>query len=244
MIPKIIHYCWFGDKELSPLAKKCIESWKKYCPNCKIKEWNESNYDIKKNKYMYDAYINRKWAFVSDYARLDIVYNEGGIYLDTDVELIKPIDELLNNKAYCGIEQVKNEAIVNFGLGFGAEKNNKIIYELLKKYDKLSFVNTDKTLNLIASPIYQTNVLKYYGLLDKDEMQKLDNITVYPTNYFNPMDLDTGIVKITNNTYSIHHYAASWISKRSKIRYSIHKLLNIILGKEFVDFLLKKDKNK
>ena len=104
MIPKVIHYCWFGKNELPEDAKRCIASWKKFCPDYEIIEWNETNYDVRKNKYMSDAYDEKKWAFVSDYARIDIIYNYGGIYLDTDVELLRPLDELLKDKMFCGWE--------------------------------------------------------------------------------------------------------------------------------------------
>ena len=106
MIPKKIHYCWVGGNSKPPLVKKCIQSWKKYCPDYEIIEWNESNYDISKNIYMKQAYEAKKWAFVTDYMRLDIIYEHGGIYLDTDVELIKNIDDLLSNEAFAGIESI------------------------------------------------------------------------------------------------------------------------------------------
>ena len=138
MIPKKIHYCWFGGNPLPELAQKCIASWKKYCPDYEIIEWNETNYDITKNNYMNQAYENKRWGFVPDYARLDIIYTHGGIYLDTDVELIKPIDELLTLKAFAGVEQ--NSEYVALGLGFGAEKEHPTIKALRDYYDTLSFV--------------------------------------------------------------------------------------------------------
>ena len=124
MIPKVIHYCWFGGNELPELAMKCIDSWKKFCPDYEIKQWNEKNYDLDSSRYIKEAYKNKKWAFVSDYARLDIIYNNGGIYLDTDVELIGKLDEFLDEKCFLAAER---EEYVNTGLGFGAEKGNVVI---------------------------------------------------------------------------------------------------------------------
>ena len=128
MIPKIIHYCWFGGNEIPENDKKCIESWKKYCPDYKIIRWDESNYDYKKNSYMREAYEAKKWGFVPDYARLDIIYNYGGIYLDTDVELLKSLDEILDCEGFFGFE---SENLVNLGLGFGAVKGNEIIRDMM-----------------------------------------------------------------------------------------------------------------
>ena len=128
MIPKKIHYCWIGGNPLPELAIKCIESWKKYCPDYEIIEWNEKNYDFRKNQFMREAYDEKKWGFVPDYARLDIIYEHGGIYLDTDVEIIKPLDSLLKEQGFAGMEQ---PGIVALGLGFGAEPKLPLIKELM-----------------------------------------------------------------------------------------------------------------
>ena len=138
MIPKIIHYCWFGGESLPESAIKCINSWKKFCPDYEIIRWDESNYDVTKNVYMKEAYEAKKWGFVPDYARLDIVYNYGGIYMDTDVELLKPLDDLLGCNAYMGVEK---PGIVALGLGFGAEKGNSVIGDLLEEYNDKRFIN-------------------------------------------------------------------------------------------------------
>lgn len=226
MIPKIIHYCWFGGNPLPPSALKCIESWKKYCPDYKIIEWNESNYDVNKNRYMSDAYKEKKWAFVSDYARLDVIYQYGGVYFDTDVELIKPIDYLLKNKLFCGWEERDQnyrlkypnfENSVNFGLGYGAEKGNIILRDILDLYDHLSFYNTDGSLNLVACPHYQTEILNKYGLDDsRRTLQRLKFATVYPEDFFSPKSITTGKINLTKNTVSIHHFSMSWISPNEK----------------------------
>ena len=217
-IPKIIHYCWFGGNPLPPLALKCIESWKKYCPDYEIKEWNESNFDINYSKYAEEAYKAKKWAFVSDVARLWIVYNYGGVYLDTDVELIKPIDELLHNSMYLGFESNK---FINTGLGFGAEKNFYIIKKMLDVYIDIPFINIDGTVNTTPCPVYNTEIMKQEGLRIDNTEQVIDNMTIYPTEYFCPKDGKTGDISITENTYAIHHFDGSWLSDEQKKEYEI-----------------------
>jgi len=162
-IPKVIHYCWFGGNEKSKLIKKCIDSWKKYCPDYEIKEWNESNFDIEINNYVKEAYEAKKWAFVSDYARLWIVYNYGGIYLDTDVELIKSLDNLLNYKAYFGSEDGK---LINTGLGFGAIKDNEFVKKIKDDYEYIHFIKDDGTYDITPCPKRNTDSIAY--LLNDD----------------------------------------------------------------------------
>ena len=229
MIPKIIHYCWFGQNRLPEEAIKCINSWKKFCPKYKIIEWNEKNYNVRKNKYMSDAYDEKKWAFVSDYARIDIVYNYGGIYLDTDVELIKTLDAFLNDPLFCGWERDDDEKknnFVAFGLGFGAEKNSIILKDILKLYDNINFINDDGTLNLIPCPSYQTMILEKYGLDTRNrDYQKNNNFVVYPESYFSPKSLMTGKIELTKDTVSIHHFSHSWGDKGRKFYDKIERKL-------------------
>lgn len=209
MIPKIIHYCWFGNASIPEKDRKCIESWKKFCPDYEIKLWNESNYDISKNKYMREAYESGKWGFVPDYARLDIVYRHGGLYLDTDVEIIKNFDDLLANKAFMGFEK---EGAVAPGLGFGAEKESKIIRYLMEWYEEHSFLDERGKPILTASPAINTQELQKIGLKQDGSRQMLLNeLTVYPADFFCPMDYENREMNITENTYSIHHYASSWM---------------------------------
>lgn len=207
VIPKIIHYCWFGKKKIPNIYKKWMESWTKYCPDYKIIEWNEDNYDVTKNKYMYQAYQAKKWGFVPDYARLDIIYNYGGIYLDTDVELIRNLDHLLYQKAFAGFESDENVAL---GLGFGAQKNHSLILKLLKQYDDLSFINEYGEYNLIASPFYQTKILLENGLKQNGEFQTIDGMNIYPEKMFAPKSLTSRLINCTDYSCSIHHYDASW----------------------------------
>ena len=180
MIPKIIHYCWVGNKSKPQSVLYCIESWKKFCPDYEIREWNESNYDFNKNVYMKQAYEAKKWGFVPDYARLDIVYQYGGIYLDTDVELIKGLDKLLNQTAFMGFENTGDgEFFVNCGHGFGAEPHHDIIRAARDLYDDVQFLKEDGTYNLVPSPNYTTQTLKKYGLIQENKDQNLPDMTVY-----------------------------------------------------------------
>ena len=208
-------------------AKACIASWKKYCPDYEIMQWNEDNYDVSKNRYMASAYAEKMWAFVSDYARVDIVYQHGGIYLDTDVELLKSMDSLLGDGMFAGWEKydVQDDAntgkkphrnSVAFGLGFGAEKGHPILRDLLALYEQVSFYNPDGTKNLTACPYYQTKILKQYGLDDSQRIyQRLCNAVVYPEDVFSPKSYYSGKTELTRDTISIHHYSMSWHNKTS-----------------------------
>ncbi len=215
MIPKKIHYCWFGEKELPKEAKKCIESWKKYCPDYEIIEWNESNYDLNKNEYVKNAYKSKKYAFLTDYVRLDIIHEEGGIYLDTDVEVIKSFDNLLTNKVFFGMEEPGRVAT---GLGFGAEKNNEIIRENKNYYEDNDFVDEEGNFKKVICVEITSNILRKYGLQNSDSLQEFHGVKVYPTEYFCPKKMGTNKIKKTNNTHSIHHYEASWKSNNKLLR--------------------------
>lgn len=226
MIPKIIHYCWFGGAPLGENEKRCIDSWKKFLPEYEIIEWNENNYDVSKNNYMFEAYKNGKWGFVSDYARIDVIFNYGGIYFDTDVEVIKSFDDLLDAKMFCGLEKSnENSNLQNhvaLGLGFGAEKNHYTLKAMLDLYENLSFYNEDGSLNLVPCPKYQTEVLKSFGFdAFSDKYQDLNGIKVYPEEYFSPKSFLTGELKITENTYSIHHWSMSWMDEKDKYFYNL-----------------------
>lgn len=212
-IPKKIHYCWFGGKELPDQVKQCIESWKVCCPDYEIIRWNESNFDYQKYAFTKEAYDAKKWAFVSDVARLDIIYNYGGIYLDTDVELLTSLDRFLDNAAFMGFEQGRK---VNTGLGFGAEKGNPVIKSNLDMYNEVRFAAENGSIDEIACPIITTSVLEQIGLERKDMFQQLEGITIYPTSVFCPMLFSDGTAEIKEDTVSIHHYAASWTTAAEK----------------------------
>lgn len=215
MIPKIIHYCWFGGANLPEDAQRCIASWKKLCPDYEIKRWDESNYDVNSNDYIKEAYENQKWAFVSDYARLDIIYQEGGFYLDVDVELIKPLDDFLDE--YCVLAR-ETSGYINTGLGFAAEKENPYIKEMLSEYEGKHFLMEKGILDFTPCPRRNTApFLKYGYKQDESETWEYDNLKVYASEYFCPINYKTQEMKITEKTYSIHHYSALWISEDKRL---------------------------
>lgn len=226
MIPKKIHYCWFGKNRLPDKAVKCINSWKKYCPDYEIIEWNEDNFDVRQNGYTEFTYDDRKFAFLSDYARLQIVLKEGGLYFDVDVEIIRPLDELLVHKAFFGFE---TEEYVNTGVGFGAEANNLIVAGMLREYDIL----LDGKHGTIGCPLLNTQALMKYGLKQNGMKQTIDGAMIYPIQYFNPYDDPTGILNTTEETVSIHWYAKSWMDKKTIIRSKLTKPIHRLLGTEF-----------
>ena len=211
-IPKIIHYCWVGGDPKPQSVLYCIESWKRCCPDYEIREWNETNYDFSKNKYMRQAYEAKKWGFVPDYARLDIVYEHGGIYLDTDVEMVRSFDKLLEHESFFGFEDTGDgEYFVACGLGFGAAKHNPLLKELRDYYDSVSFLNQDGTLDLTPAPRHNTPIFAQYGIRMDNKLQEKDGNMFYPAEYFCPKIFKTGKLNQTENTYSIHHFSASWM---------------------------------
>lgn len=229
MIPKKIHYCWFGGKPLPKEVKKCIDSWKKYCPDYEIIEWNENNYDINKNKYTQLTHQNKKWAFLSDYVRLDVIYKYGGIYLDTDVELIKPLDDLLIYKGYMGMEQVGKVAT---GLGFGAVKKHKFLLENMKYYEKEeNFIDEKGDFKKAICVKITTDLLEENGFKKENKIQEICDMTIFPIDYFCPKVMGTNKLRITKNTYSIHHYDASWKSNIKIVRKISYYLIPI---KQFI----------
>lgn len=228
MIPKKIHYCWFGGNAKSKLAKKCIDSWKKYCPDYEIIEWNESNFDVTQNDYLKFCYENKKWAFLSDMARLMIVYSEGGIYFDTDVEMIKNIDFMLGYKAFFGFE---NRKYINTGLGFGAEAHHPVIKDMLKPYEELQ-MGKDLSYPLVTCPQLNTAALKTWGLQLTGEKQYLKDMIILPADYMNPYDDPTGMLKKTENTLTIHWYSKSWLDKKNIIKSKITRPFHRIFGTE------------
>lgn len=213
IIPKKIHYCWFGGKPIPDKYKRYMESWYKFCPDYEIIEWNESNYDVSKCKYMRDAYEKKIWGFVPDYARIDIVYNNGGIYLDTDVELVRNIDDLLYQKAFAGFE---DESYVNMGSGFGAVKGFHIMKKMRDYYERQTFILGDGKLNLIASPVHNTSVLSKYGLVCNGDYQKVADMTIYPAKVLAGKCMYTMRTVIKPWTYAVHHYDGSWATEQAR----------------------------
>ncbi len=224
MIPKKIHYCWFGRGEKSKLEKKCIASWEKYCPNYEIIEWNEDNFPVDKYPYAKWCLKNKKYAFLSDFVRLVVVSENGGFYFDTDVELLKSLDFLLKYKAVYGFETKK---FINTGHGFAAETGHFSVKAMLEKYIE-KVPNQDGDYLLSACPALNTIALIPYGLIQNGKRQSFDGVEVFPADYFNPYDDPTGKLNKTKNTVSIHWYSKSWLNKgaiiKSKITRPFHKL--------------------
>ncbi len=236
MIPKKIHYCWFGGNPLPPLAVKCIESWKKYLPEYDIIEWNESNFDVNCIDYVREAYEAKKWAFVSDYARFKILYKQGGVYFDTDVEVIKDMSHIINAGAFMGFE---TDTASNPGLGLAAAPGLGLYKEILEDYECSHFKKEDGTLDLTTIVERTTNFLNLHGLQQIPGIQTICGINIYPKDYFNPIDMSTGRLIITDNTVSIHHYMASWETKGNVFRGKVYRIINRIFGKKAADFIRK-----
>ena len=231
-IPKIIHYCWVGSESKPESVEYCIESWKKYCPEYKIIEWNENNYDFTKNRYMKEAYEEKKWGFVPDYARLDIIYNYGGIYLDTDVELVRNLDELLDYDCFLGFEDTgEGEYFISCGLGFGAKQQIDIIKELRDYYDDMSFYKLDGSLNLLPAPKHNFNIFNKNGFKFNNLIQQKNDIIVFPSEYFCPKIFKTDKLDITENTFSIHHFNASWMDEKMLKNIKYQRYVNNKYGK-------------
>lgn len=234
MIPKVIHYCWFGGSPLPDLAQKCIASWKQFLPDYEIKEWNENNYDVRKIPYISQAYDAKKYAFVSDYARFDILYHHGGIYFDTDVEVIKPMNDILEKGAFMGLESLGNIAS---GLGVGAEGGETILLEILGSYRKSSFVDESGLQDPTTVVKRVSDIFRKHGYVDSKEVQMVEKFTIYPTEYFCPKSIATGLIQITRNTYTIHHYDGSWINNERK---ELRKVRDFIFSKYGVNFFSKR----
>lgn len=234
MIPKIVHYCWFGRTPLPESARKCIASWKKYLPDYEIKEWNEDNFDVNSIPYTREAYRLKKYAFVSDYARMWILYKYGGLYFDTDVEIIKPLDDIIARGNFMGCEahevsQVHaNELGLNPGLGLGVAPGLGLYKEVLDWYQTHHFATWDgkftKTIVDIVSEAFATKKMekKENGILFSDE------IYIYPPEFFCPKNYFTGELTITPNTRSIHHYAATWTNQHRSILDKIKKRVSFM----------------
>lgn len=243
MIPKVIHYCWFGRNPLPPLAVKCIGSWRKYCPDYEIKEWNEDNFDVNAIPYTREAYEAKKYAFVSDYARFKILYEHGGLYFDTDVEVIRPLDDIIARGPFMGCERDTLGATapaVAPGLGLGVNSGLGLYRELLDLYATLHFRYPDGSLNFKTVVQYTTELLCEHGLRNTADIQQVAGVWVYPKEYFCPIDYNTKECRITERTYSIHHYAESWHGRRQKL----YKLACKLIGKKNAQRISKWTKHK
>ena len=213
MIPKIVHYCWFGRGPKPKLAEKCIASWRKFLPDYEIKEWNEDNYDVRKIPFIAEAYDARKYAFVSDYARFDILHKFGGVYFDTDVEVVQTLDDILGRGAFMGLE---NAQTINPGLGLAVERGHELYRTVLDFYAALHFKLPNGALNIKPIGNHVTELYEHMGLVLGSGVLSFNGINIYPVDYFNPK-LPNGKIVMTENTRCIHHYSASWYTPRERM---------------------------
>lgn len=236
MIPKVIHYCWFGGKPLPKSAQKCIKSWQTFFPDYEIKRWDESNFDVNQIPYTRDAYKAGMFAFVSDYARFWVIYNYGGIYFDTDVEVVKSLDDIIDTGPFMGVEHLSHDKIsVNPGLGFCAFAGIPALKDLLGIYEGLCFINDQVELSSMNIVEITTRCFLREGLRKFPQIQQCSGFTIYPVDYFCPIDYKTRELRITDNTRTIHHFAESWISKSTRFKNALGR----IFGAEFISMLVK-----
>ena len=236
MIPKKIHYCWFGRGEKPELARKCIASWRKFCPDYQIIEWNEDNFDLNCNAYVRYCYANKKWAFLSDFVRLAVVNEHGGLYFDTDVEMVAPPDGLLEYDAFYGFE---NDTSVNTGQGFGSVAHHPTVEVMIDQYLNLS-QDEQGLYPVLACPELNTNALLPLGLVLNGQRQNVAGAEILPSDFTNPYDDATGRLNKTANTISIHWYSKSWMTKEMRLRSALTRPFHRIFGVDCFRWLKKK----
>lgn len=231
MIPKIIHYCWFGRNPLPSSAKRCINSWKKYLPDYEIKEWNEDNFDVNRIPYTRDAYAAKKYAFVSDYARFWVLYHYGGVYFDTDVEVIRPMNDFVAKGPFMGWEKPGSTGVYSIapGLGLAANKEQPLYQEILHGFEHLNFYDENGERNNYSMIPLVTDLLTQKGLKKDGSMQVIDDVILYPSEYLCPMEYFTGKVTITDNTYAIHWYSMTWLPKTAIWKFKLMRLVRRFL---------------
>jgi len=242
MIPQIIHYCWFGRNPLPESAIKCINSWKKFLPDYEIKEWNEDNFDVNIITYTKEAYEAKKYAFVSDYARYYILHKEGGLFFDTDVEVIKPLGDIIARGAFMGIEveaTPDKAPLVNPGLGIGAPAGLPFYKNVLDYYQDLHFLGEDALPNPLTVVIHTTNVLVSKGMKNENVHQEVAGINIYPRDFFNPLDDNKGTLNITVNTRSIHWYSKTWLNKQDQLKNKITRVFHRLFGDDCFKWINK-----
>lgn len=221
-IPKIIHYCWFGGNPKPALLKKCIRSWEKYCPDYRIIEWNEHNFDVNSVLFCKQAYEAEKWAFITDYVRLKVLLEMGGFYMDTDVELIKSLDPFLDYQCFMGFQ---HETYVSTGLVVGAQAGNDFIRRNARIYEDMEFLDNTDSHRLTVCQVYTTKLLEEQGLIvpGNGTIQTVGEVVIFPPEYFCPYDHRTMTMHKTKNTVAIHHFASSWWDNERKKEYGKYK---------------------
>lgn len=253
-IPKIIHYCWFGGQPKPELAEKCIRSWKKFCPDFEIREWNEHNFDVTAApKYVQQAYALKRWAFVSDYVRLKALTELGGVYMDTDVEVVKPLEPYLEHTAFAGFEHPER---VQTGL-LACEKGFPLFLDFMAYYDTASFLQSDGTPDVTTNVQVLTRLCRERGMVCNDSFQQIEGLALYPREIFCPVDFETKKLKKTRKTVTIHWFSGSWHTEeeleamrreklqqrreaRSNIRYALGNKLFGETGYEKLKKMLKR----
>ncbi|MEP1488773.1 MAG: glycosyltransferase [Algibacter sp.] len=236
MIPKVIHYCWFGKGKMPKLAEICIESWNKYLPDYKLYLWNEDTFDVNSNLYTKQAYELKKFAFVTDYVRLYALYEHGGIYMDTDVEVLRNMDYFLQYPAFSGFE---DEINIPTGL-MASKKGGDWVKYLLSYYDNRSFILADGNYDTMTNTATIGRMTKELGFIPNNKYQCINNeIHIFPKDYFCPKSQISGRIELTNNTYCIHHFSGSWMPAKTKRLTGLKRLLMRVIGVKNVEFLIK-----
>lgn len=221
MIPKKLHYCWFGAAPMGKQITNCIESWKHFCPDYEIVRWDESNAPLQDNLYIQQAYRLKKWAFVSDYVRLKAIWSQGGIYLDTDVELLKSLDSFLDHEAFMGFEN--NEKVATCIMG--CQPKNSFIERAARQYEVNSFLLADGSWDNTTNVERVTALLEQFGLAKNNQLQRIGSVTIYPSDFFSPKNLETGKIEVTENSHTIHYFQASWMPAKNRIHTQIAQVL-------------------
>lgn len=231
-IPKIIHYCWFGGAPKNELIQKCMKSWREYCPDYEVIEWNEGNFDVSMNPYVVEAYEAKKWAFVSDYARIWVLNEFGGIYLDTDVEIKSSMDPFLIHEAFTGFEKEDSP----FTAVFGCKKAHPFTGAILNSYENRHFVREDGSFDMKTNTESVTELLvNCYGIrLDNSLQHTYDGLYIYPNDFFCPKSHSDSVVRVTKNTHAIHWFDGSWMDVDIKRKHQKLQKWNRIFGERTV----------
>jgi len=228
-IPKIVHYCWFGRGQKPKIVRKCIASWKKRLPDYTFMEWTEDQFDVHSSAYVQEAYTSRKFAFVSDVARLHALYSHGGIYMDTDVEVLQPLDRFLSHEAFSGFE---DEVFLQSGT-MGAVPGHPWIKELLDYYGNKSFIKADGSYDTTTNTMVISRICERHGLQMNGRYQQLSNgVAFYPRTYFSPYDYINGGNYLSEESYTIHHFAQSWLPFRVRLRGKLKKAASRVIGND------------
>lgn len=230
MIPKLIHYCWFGKGPLPKMAVRCIESWRRFLPDFEIIEWNEDNFDVNIIPYTRDAYLDGKYAFVSDYARFWILYHFGGVYFDTDVELIRSLDDILARGPFMGLEMTSPAVMINPGLGLAIDSGDSTYKKILNGFEMLNYYLPNGSRNLYTMIPMVTDIMIKEGLCEGVNVQKVASIYVYAPEYFNPFDDATGRLIKTENTRTIHWFMKSWMPGEKGLKLWVKRRIRRLFG--------------